>query len=117
MRVEKVANSKHDHRHVTPAGCRAPNDLFSEDQATEMEIRAQLQMGLEHWLEKSRMTQAEAAKILGVTQARVSNLKRGKIGRFSLHLLVRLAARAGLKPKLLVSCQERPARMHTSTEA
>jgi predicted XRE-type DNA-binding protein len=65
-----------------------------------MEMRAQLLMGLEHWLEKSRMTQAEAAKVLGVTQARVSDLKRGKIDRFSMDLLVRLAARAGLKPKL-----------------
>jgi predicted XRE-type DNA-binding protein len=46
------------------------------------------------------MTQTEAAKILGVTQARVSDLKRGKIDRFSMDLLVRLAARAGLKPKL-----------------
>jgi predicted XRE-type DNA-binding protein len=57
-------------------------------------------MGLERWLENSRMTQAEAAKVLGVTQARVSDLKRGKINRFSMDLLVRLAVRAGLKPKL-----------------
>jgi len=65
-----------------------------------MEMRAKLLMGLEHWLEKSRMTQAEAAKVLGVTQARVSDLKSGKIDRFSMDLLVRLATRAGLKPKL-----------------
>jgi len=65
-----------------------------------MEMRAQLLIGLEHWLEECRMTQAEAAKVLGVTQARVSDLKRGKIDRFSMDLLVRLAARAGLKPKL-----------------
>jgi predicted XRE-type DNA-binding protein len=57
-------------------------------------------IGLEQWLEKSGMTQAEAAKVLGVTQARVSDLKRGKIDRFSMDLLVRLAARAGLKPRL-----------------
>ncbi len=65
-----------------------------------MEMRAQLLMGLEHWLEKSRMTQADAAKVLGVTQARVSDLKRGKIDRFSMDLLVRVAARAGLEPRL-----------------
>lgn len=63
-------------------------------------MRAQLLMGLAQWLEKGRMTQAEAAKVLGVTQARVSDLKRGKIDRFSMDLLVRLAARAGLKPTL-----------------
>jgi transcriptional regulator with XRE-family HTH domain len=48
---------------------------------------------------------AEAAKVLGVTQARVSDLKRGKIDRFSMDLLMRLAARAGLKPKLKFAAQ------------
>ncbi len=43
---------------------------------------------------------AGAAKALGITQARVSDIKRGKIGQFSLDMLVRLASRAGLKPKL-----------------
>jgi predicted XRE-type DNA-binding protein len=46
------------------------------------------------------MTQNEAAKVLAVTQARVSDIKRGKISSFSLDLLVRLASRAGLNPKL-----------------
>jgi predicted XRE-type DNA-binding protein len=46
------------------------------------------------------MTQTEAAAVLGVTQARVSDLKRGKINQFSLDLLIRLAARAGLHPKV-----------------
>ena len=46
------------------------------------------------------MTQVKAAKALGVTQARISDIKHGKINRFSLDLLVRLAARAGLQPKL-----------------
>jgi predicted XRE-type DNA-binding protein len=65
-----------------------------------MEIRAALLRGLERWLANSDMTQVEAAKILGVTQARVSDIKRGKINQFSMDLLVRLAARAGLHPKL-----------------
>ena len=100
MRVRKVADSEHGPRHVTAAGRSVFYDLFPAEKAAEMEMRAKLLMGLEHWLEKSRMTQAEAAKVLGVTQARVSDLKRGKIDRFSMDLLVRLAARAGLKPKL-----------------
>jgi predicted XRE-type DNA-binding protein len=67
--------------------------IFPAEKAAEIEIRAKLLMGLEHWLEKSCMTQAEAAKVLGATRARVSDLKRGKIDRFSMDLLVRLAAR------------------------
>ena len=100
MRVKKVANREHGPRHVTPAGRSVFYDLFSPETAAEIEMRAQLLIGLEQWLERSRMTQAGAAKFLGVTQARVSDLKRGKIDRFSMDLLVRLAARAGLKPKL-----------------
>jgi predicted XRE-type DNA-binding protein len=75
-------------------------DLYPADQAAEMEIRAQLLRGLSDWLKASGLTQIQAAKALGVTQARISDLHRGKINRFSLDLLVRLAARAGLRPKL-----------------
>jgi predicted XRE-type DNA-binding protein len=100
MRVKKVGDSEDGPRHVTPAGHSVFYDICSAEKAAEMEMRAQLLIGLEHWLEKGGMTQAEAATVLGVTQARVSDLKRGKINRFSMDLLVRLAARAGLKPKL-----------------
>ena len=79
MRAKKVARSAHGPRHVTPAGRSVFYDLFPAEKAAEMEIRAQLLIGLEQWLEKSGMTQAAAAKVLGVTQARVSDLKRGKI--------------------------------------
>jgi len=75
-------------------------DLYPEDQAAEMEMRSLLLSGLGRWLADSGMTQTEAAGVLGVTQARVSELKHGKISQFSLDLLVRLASRAGLHPKL-----------------
>lgn len=101
MRVKKKgAGNEHSPRHVTPAGRSVFYDLFPAEKAAEMEMRAQLLIGLEQWLEKSGMTQAAAAKVLGIAQARVSDLKRGKIERFSMDLLVRLASRAGLKPKL-----------------
>ena len=61
-------------------------------------IRSTLLHELEQWLAKSGMTQLEAAKTPAVTQARVSDIKRGKIGQFSLDSLVRIAARAGLRP-------------------
>ena len=65
-----------------------------------MEMRSLLLQGLGNWLAGADTTQIEAAKILGIAQARVSDIKRGKISSFSLDLLVRLAARAGLNPKL-----------------
>lgn len=75
-------------------------DLYDADKAAEMTIRAEALMGMREWLTQSGLTQVAAAKLLGLTQARVSDLKRGKINVFSLDMLVRLAARAGLQPKL-----------------
>ena len=59
-----------------------------------------LPSGLERWLKKSKLTRAQAARALSITQARVSDINRGRIGQLSLDMLVRLASRAGLKPKL-----------------
>jgi predicted XRE-type DNA-binding protein len=92
--------SAHGPRHVTPAGRSVFRDLFPKAEAEELEIRSVLLAGLTRWLSTAGMTQTEAAKELGVTQARVSNIKRGKINQFSLDLLVRLAARAGLNPRM-----------------
>ena len=74
------------------------HDLFPEEEAAELEMRAKLLSGINKWLNKSGLTQTEAAEQLGVTQARISEIKNGKINRFSLSMLVRLAQRAGLRP-------------------
>ena len=98
--MKKRAKSEHGPRHVTPAGRSVFRDLFAEAESEELEIRAELLRGLTRWLSDAGLTQVEAAKELGVTQARISDIKRGKINQFSLDLLVRLAARARLHPKL-----------------
>lgn len=66
----------------------------------ELAMRAALTRALEAWLGASSLTQTAAAHKLGTTQARVSDIKQGKTAQFSLDLLVRLAARAGLHPRL-----------------
>jgi predicted XRE-type DNA-binding protein len=75
-------------------------DLFDEDQAAELTMRSELLRALQAWLAESGSTQTAAAAELGITQARVSDIKRGKIESFSLDLLVRLASRAGLRPRI-----------------
>lgn len=47
-------------------------------------------------VEKRTLTQAEAAKRLGITQSRLNDLVRGRIDKFNLDSLMNLAARAGL---------------------
>ncbi len=63
-------------------------------------MRDALGAALEGWLAGARLTQTAAAAVLGTTQARISEIKHGKTAHFSLDLLVRLAARAGLQPTL-----------------
>ena len=46
-------------------------------------------------IEASEWTQVVAARELGVSQSRVSDLVRGKWQQFSLDMLVTLAVRAG----------------------
>jgi predicted XRE-type DNA-binding protein len=86
--------------HVTRGSVFDDPALFDPSRAAELKMRAELLRGLERWLKNSGQTQTEAAKVLGVTQARISEIKHGKISTFSLDLLVRLAARAGLDPKV-----------------
>ncbi len=88
---------------TTAKGRSATFELFSEEDSVDLECRAVLLRGLERWLATNDLTQTAAARILGVTQARISDLKRGKISQFSLDLLIRLAARAGLKPTIAVT--------------
>lgn len=85
---------------ITPAGRSVFYELFPEEEAAELTIRSGLLMGLSQWLKANALTQVEAAKKLGITQARVSEIKNGKIDKFSIAQLIRLAARAGLQPRV-----------------
>lgn len=76
------------------------------DTPEESDIRATLSRGLEQWLVATGLTQTAAAAVLGITQARVSDIKHGKTRQFSLDLLVRLAARAGLQPRLTITLRQ-----------
>ena len=53
-------------------------------------------------IETQGLTQARAAKLLGVTQPRVSDLVRGKIHRFSIDTLVGMLGRAGVRTSVVL---------------
>jgi len=71
-------------------------------QAENMKLRSRLMMALRERIAGEGLSQAAAAKLLGVTQPRVSDLVRGKIDLFSLDTLVNMAAAAGLRIQLQV---------------
>lgn len=67
-----------------------------------MKLRAGLMITLTEHIRDSGLSQAQAARLLGVTQPRVSDLMRGKINLFSLDALVNMAVAAGLHVELQV---------------
>lgn len=75
----------------------------SAEQAENMRLRASLMMALERYVTRNGMSQEQAAKLLGVSQPRISNLMRGKISLFSLDMLVNMVAAAGLHVEMKIS--------------
>jgi predicted XRE-type DNA-binding protein len=67
------------------------------EQAENMKLRSTLLIALKTHLTRSGLSQAQIAKLFGVTQPRVSDLMRGKINLFALDALVNMAVAAGLK--------------------
>lgn len=71
-------------------------------QAENMKLRSVLMMALEQHIRAKVWTQTEAARRLGVTQPRISDLLRGKINLFALDTLVNTVAAAGLHVEMRV---------------
>jgi predicted XRE-type DNA-binding protein len=72
-------------------------------EAENMKLRSTLMMALEDHIRAQGWTQVEAARRLGVTQPRVSDLLRGKIHRFGLDTLVNMVVAAGLHVEMRVA--------------
>jgi predicted XRE-type DNA-binding protein len=70
--------------------------------AENMRIRSTLMQELAAYIDKSGMTQSQAARQFGVTQPRISDLTRGKIDLFSIDALVNMVTAAGLHLDLRV---------------
>ena len=82
---------------------------FSPKEAEHLRVRAELMLVLERLIARRRLTQARAAKLLGVSQPRVSDLVRGRLHRFSIDALVDMLARAGVKVRLTTERRARVA--------
>ena len=79
-------------------------DAVEEDTSTaeNMKMRSRLMMALKAHMRSEGWSQAQAAKLFGVTQPRVSDLMRGKINLFGLDALVNMAVAAGLQVELQI---------------
>ena len=75
---------------------------FDREAAENLRIRADLMSRLARLLEKRDLTQVQAARLLGVSQPRISDLVRGKIDRFSIDSLVEMLGHAGSRVSFVV---------------
>lgn len=75
---------------------------FPPEEAAVLAMRADLMASLRGLIIERGWTQQEAARQLDIGQSRVSDLVRGKWEKFSLDMLVTLAARAGQRPSLVM---------------
>ena len=69
--------------------------MDTPQEALNMKLRSELMMQIRQAIEGNGWTQKKAAKQLGVTQPRISDLSRGKIDLFSLDMLVNMLASMG----------------------
>src|ERR1017187_8360707 len=63
---------------------------FPPAEAENLRIRAKLMMALTGYIQERKITQGRAAKIMGVSQPRISDLVRGKIGCFTTDTLINM---------------------------
>jgi predicted XRE-type DNA-binding protein len=75
---------------------------FSKAEAENLRLRAELMRRIDAFYRQSGMTQAAAAKALGMTQPRLNALLKGRISEFSLDSLVNIATQAGMNVQLVV---------------
>jgi len=73
---------------------------FGPEEAEHLRLRSELMIRLSKLIAARGLTQAQAAKLLGVSQPRVSDLVRGKIDLFSIDTLVDMLAHAGVRVNL-----------------
>ncbi len=80
---------------------------FPAEEAEHLLIRADLLIQLQKALAARGLTQAKAARLLRVTQPRVSDLLRGRIDLFSTDTIIDMLARLGVHVRFVLKPSRR----------
>ena len=75
---------------------------FPPGEAENLKLRSDLMIAIVVYYRRSGLTQAQAAKKLGLSQPRLNALLKSRIEQFSLDALVNIASRAGLDVRLVI---------------
>ncbi|MEI9814581.1 MAG: XRE family transcriptional regulator [Acidobacteriota bacterium] len=79
---------------------------FTPAEARNLSLRSDMMTALCDYIERNKLTQAQAAKRLKVSQPRISDLTRGEIHKFSLDALVNMLTDAGLDVDLKIKVRK-----------
>lgn len=82
---------------------------FDSEEAEHLRVRAALMVELSRIIDARGLTQSAAAKLLGVSQPRISDLKRGKIDLFSIDSLIEMLGHAGVRVSFTTRTRRRVA--------
>ena len=97
-----------DDDRVTPSSGNVFADMGLAD-AGELLIKADLAISIGALIKQRGLTQAAAAKVLGIDQPKVSRLVRGDLYGFSIEQLIRLLGALGQKVSFTIEATK-PAR-------
>jgi predicted XRE-type DNA-binding protein len=93
---------------VTRSSGNVFRDLgFPPDEAEHLLVRSDLMIKVQKVIASRHLKQADLAKILRVTQPRVSDLLRGRIDLFSTDALIDILARLGVRVRLVLKQSRR----------
>ena len=94
---------------ITPSTGNVFRDVgFRREEAEHLLVRADLMIEVQKIIASRRLKQKTAAKLLRVSQPRVSDLLRGRIDLFSTDALIDMLTRLGARVRLSV----KPGRQH-----
>lgn len=94
-------------REFTPSSGNVFADLNLPD-ADDLLAKAELAAKIIAEVQRRRLTQAQAAEILGIDQPKVSALKQGRLSGFSIERLMRLLVRLGRDVEITVKRRSVP---------
>lgn len=80
---------------------------FPPGEAEHLLVRSDLMIKVQKLIESKHLTQAELAKVLHITQPRISDLRRGRIDLFSTDALIDILARLGVRVQLVLKSSRR----------
>ena len=78
---------------------------FDASEAENLKICASLMQAVEQYISAHKLTQATAARLMGVSQPRISDLMTGKIDKFTIDMLVNMLAKARMSVTLVINDQ------------